>query len=144
VAVFVDPDPYPQVSDTGTSIFLVTLSVYNYGRKCRPLGPALVLSYISLLSKPSWTPRTVIQAILDISVFRATSCNHAKHIRDSLLPLSLHNFHCPLMSPLSVDPLSNDGTALIFPFENVSLTEEHLFLSLFKASVLKIRFYRIL
>ncbi len=33
------------------------------------------------------------------------------------------HFHCPLISPLSVDPLIN-GTALIFHFENVNLTEE--------------------
>ncbi len=50
-----------------------------------------------------------------------------------------HNFHCLLISPLSVDLLIN-GTALIFHFENVSLTEERLFLSLFKASALKIDF----
>jgi hypothetical protein len=48
-----------------------------------------------------------------------------------------HNFHCPLISPLSVDPLVN-GTALILHFENVNLTEDRLFLSLFKASTLKI------
>jgi hypothetical protein len=33
-----------------------------------------------------------------------------------------HNFRCPLISPLSVDPLIN-GTALIVHFENVNLTE---------------------
>jgi hypothetical protein len=54
-----------------------------------------------------------------------------------------HNFGFPLISPLFVDPLIN-GTVLIFHFENVNLTEECLFLNLFKASVLKIRFYRIL
>ncbi len=48
-----------------------------------------------------------------------------------------HNFRCPLISLLSVDPLVN-GTALILHFENVNLTEECLFLSLFKASTLKI------
>jgi hypothetical protein len=36
--------------------------------------------------------------------------------------------------PLSVDPLIN-GSALIFHFENVNLTEERLFLSLFKGTV---------
>jgi hypothetical protein len=54
-----------------------------------------------------------------------------------------HNFRCPLISPLSVDPLIN-RPALIFHFENVNLMEERLFLSLFKASVLKIQFYKIL
>ncbi len=39
--------------------------------------------------------------------------------------------------PLTVDPLVN-GTALILHFENVNLTEERLFLSLLKASTLKI------
>jgi hypothetical protein len=53
-----------------------------------------------------------------------------------------HNFSCPLISPLSVDPLVN-GTTLILHFEYVNLTEERLFLSLFKASMLKIRFCRI-
>jgi hypothetical protein len=53
-----------------------------------------------------------------------------------------HNFRCPLVSPLSVDPLVN-GTALILHFENVNLTEERLFLSLLKASTLNIRFCRI-
>ncbi len=52
-----------------------------------------------------------------------------------------HNFRCPLISPLSVDPLVN-GTALVLHFENVNLTEERLFLGLFKASTLKIRFWR--
>ncbi len=53
-----------------------------------------------------------------------------------------HNFRCPLLSPLSVDPLIN-GTTLIFHFEIVNLTEERLFLSLLKAPGLKMRFYRI-
>ncbi len=53
-----------------------------------------------------------------------------------------HNFRCPLISPLSVDPLVN-GTALILHFENVNLTEERLVLSLLKASTLKIRICRI-
>jgi hypothetical protein len=48
-----------------------------------------------------------------------------------------HNFHCPFISPLSVDPLIN-GTALICHFENINLMEERLFLSLYKASALKI------
>ncbi len=47
-----------------------------------------------------------------------------------------HNFHCPLISQLSVDPKINE-TALIFHFEKVSLTEERLFLNLFKASAFK-------
>jgi hypothetical protein len=46
-----------------------------------------------------------------------------------------HNFHCPLKSLLSVDLLVN-GTALIFLFLNVNLTEERLFLNLNKASAL--------
>ncbi len=50
-----------------------------------------------------------------------------------------HNFRCPLISPLSVDPLIN-GTALIFHFENDSLTEERLFLNLFMTLTLKIIF----
>jgi hypothetical protein len=50
-----------------------------------------------------------------------------------------HNFRCLLMSPLSVDPLIN-GTALIFHFENLNLTEERLFLNLFMALALKILF----
>jgi hypothetical protein len=54
-----------------------------------------------------------------------------------------HNFRCPLISPLSVDPLIN-GTSLIFHTENVNLTEERLFLSLFNATAFKIRFCRIL
>ncbi len=37
-----------------------------------------------------------------------------------------HNFRCPLISPLSVDPLIN-GTALIFHCGNVNLMEERLF-----------------
>jgi hypothetical protein len=53
-----------------------------------------------------------------------------------------HNFRCPLISPLSVDPLIN-GTALIFHFENVSLTEERLFLNLFMTLTLKIIFCRV-
>jgi hypothetical protein len=53
-----------------------------------------------------------------------------------------HNFRCPLISPLSVDPLVN-GTALILHFENVNLTEERLFLGLLEASTLKIPFSRI-
>jgi hypothetical protein len=53
-----------------------------------------------------------------------------------------HNFRCPLISPLSVDPLIN-GTALIFHFENVNLTEERLFLNLLMALALKILFCRI-
>jgi hypothetical protein len=53
-----------------------------------------------------------------------------------------HNFRCPLISMLSVDPLIN-GTALIFHFENVILTEERLFLNLDQASALKILFCRI-
>jgi hypothetical protein len=52
-----------------------------------------------------------------------------------------HNFRCPLINPLSVDPLIN-GTVLIFHVENVNLTEKRL-LSLLKASTLKIRFYKI-
>jgi hypothetical protein len=44
--------------------------------------------------------------------------------------------------PLSVDLLVN-GTALILQIENVNLTEERLFLSLLKASTLKIQFSRI-
>ncbi len=44
--------------------------------------------------------------------------------------------------PLSVDPLIN-GAALIFHFKNVNLTEERLFLNLYKASALKIQFCRI-
>ncbi len=39
---------------------------------------------------------------------------------------AVHNFCCPLISPLSVDPLIN-GTVLIFHFENVNLMEERLF-----------------
>jgi hypothetical protein len=54
-----------------------------------------------------------------------------------------HNFRCPLLSPLSVDPLIN-GTALIFSFENVNLTEERLFLNLFMLSALRILFCRFL
>jgi hypothetical protein len=56
-----------------------------------------------------------------------------------------HNFRYPLISPLSVDPLVNlvNGTALIFHVKNVNITEERLFLSLFKASALKIQFCRI-
>ncbi len=50
-----------------------------------------------------------------------------------------HNFRCPLISPLSVDPLIN-GTALIFHCGNVYLTEERLFLNLFMALALKILF----
>ncbi len=50
-----------------------------------------------------------------------------------------HNFRCPLISPLSVDPLIN-GTALIFHIENVSLTEERLFLYIFMTLTLKIIF----
>jgi hypothetical protein len=65
--------------------------------------------------------------------------NKVHHV---LKPRAGHNFRCPLISPLSVDPLVN-GTALILPFENVNLTEERLFLSLLKASTLKIRFSRI-
>ncbi len=53
------------------------------------------------------------------------------------------NFRCPLISPLSVDPLIN-RPALIFRFDNVNLTEERFFSSLFKASALKIQFYGIL
>jgi hypothetical protein len=53
-----------------------------------------------------------------------------------------HNFRCPLISPLSVDPLIN-GTALIFHCGNVNLTEEPLFLNLFMALALKILFCRI-
>jgi hypothetical protein len=53
-----------------------------------------------------------------------------------------HNFRCPLISPLSVDPLIN-GTALIFHFENVSLTEKRLFLNLFMTLTLKIIFCRV-
>jgi hypothetical protein len=53
-----------------------------------------------------------------------------------------HIFRCPLLSPLSVDPFIN-GTTLIFHFEIVNLTEERLFLSLLKASALKMRFCRI-
>jgi hypothetical protein len=45
------------------------------------------------------------------------------------------NFLCPLISPLSVDPLIN-GTALIFQFENVNLMEERIFLNLFMAPAL--------
>jgi hypothetical protein len=41
-----------------------------------------------------------------------------------------HNFCCPFIRPLSVDPLIN-RTMLIFYFENVNLTEERLFLNLF-------------
>jgi hypothetical protein len=52
-----------------------------------------------------------------------------------------HNFRCPLISPLSVDPLIN-GTALIFHCGNVNLTEERLFLNLFMALALKILFCR--
>jgi hypothetical protein len=64
-------------------------------------------------------------------------------ILSSMGPTSAgHNFRCPLISPLSVDPLFN-GTVLIFHSENVNLMEERLFLSLFKASALKIRFCRI-
>ncbi len=48
-----------------------------------------------------------------------------------------HNFRCPLISPLSVDPLVN-GTALILHFENVNLTEERLFLGLLKGTVQRI------
>ncbi len=54
-----------------------------------------------------------------------------------------HNFRCPLISPLSVDPLDN-GTALILHFENVNLTEERLLLGLFKASTLKFDFVEFL
>jgi hypothetical protein len=51
--------------------------------------------------------------------------------------------------PLSVDKSVNvngliNGTALIFHFGNVNLTEERLFLNLNKASALKIQFCRIL
>jgi hypothetical protein len=53
-----------------------------------------------------------------------------------------HNFRCPLISPLSVDPLIN-GTALIFHYENANLTEERLFLNLFMALALKILFCQI-
>ncbi len=55
---------------------------------------------------------------------------------------SWHNFRCPLISPLSVDPLIN-GTALIFHCGNVSLTEECLFLNLFMALALIILFCQI-
>jgi hypothetical protein len=44
--------------------------------------------------------------------------------------------------PLFVDPLTN-GTALIFHFENVNLTEERLFLNLFTALALTILICRI-
>ncbi len=54
-----------------------------------------------------------------------------------------HNFRCPLISPLSVDPLVN-VTALNFHFENVNLIEERIFLNIFMASALKILFCRIL
>ncbi len=53
-----------------------------------------------------------------------------------------HNFRCPLISPLSVDPLIN-GTALILLIENVSLTEERLFLNLFMTLTLKIIFCKV-
>jgi hypothetical protein len=53
-----------------------------------------------------------------------------------------HNFRCPLLSMLSVDPLIN-GTTLIFHFEIVNLMEECLILSLLKASALKMRFCRV-
>ncbi len=41
-----------------------------------------------------------------------------------------HNFLCPLISPLSADPLVN-RTALILHFENVNLIEERLFFRIF-------------
>jgi hypothetical protein len=41
-----------------------------------------------------------------------------------------HNFHCPLISQLSVDPKIN-GKGLIFHFEKVNLTEELLFLNFY-------------
>jgi hypothetical protein len=53
-----------------------------------------------------------------------------------------HNFRCPLISPLSVDPFIN-GTALIFHCGNVNLTEERLFSNLFMALALIILFCRI-
>jgi hypothetical protein len=46
-----------------------------------------------------------------------------------------------LISPLPIDPLIN-RTAHTFHLENVNLTEECLFLILYKASALKIRFCR--
>ncbi len=49
-----------------------------------------------------------------------------------------HNFHCPLISSLSVDHWNR-----IFHIENVRLTEEHLFLNLLMALVLKILFCQI-
>jgi hypothetical protein len=51
-----------------------------------------------------------------------------QRITITILGRAGHNFHCPLISPLSVDPLVN-GTALNFHFNNVNLTGERLFLS---------------
>ncbi len=61
------------------------------------------------------------------------------HLYNILTFRAGHNFRCPLISPLSVDPLIN-GTALIFHCGNVNLTEERLYLNLFMAKALKILF----
>ncbi len=60
-------------------------------------------------------------------------------LHNTIITRAGHNFRCPLISPLSVDPLIK-GTALIFHCGNVNLMEERLFLNLFMALALKILF----